>query len=758
MKVSVRRVFSDVCRVVGMSVFASLFAAFSAFAQSPTLAPTDPAAEVDPFLGADSGGEVFVGSSLPFAMVRPGPDVQDFDGRPYKSGYLSAGRVEGFSHLHLSGGAGKYGNFLLMPTTGDLTVGDLLSARSEESNEPGYYSTTLSRWGVGVEITSTHSVALHRLRFPADKSAHLTLNIDHCLTRSNGPEGQRFLGAEVRAVSNSEIEGVSRWTGGWNEGGEYRIFFVFQVDHPADGLRIWKGRELTAARSMEVKEDLPFGFSLDYAAASARTLQVKVGISFVSIAKARENIGRELPGWDFEAVRAAARAEWNRQLGVIELKGADEKTRHLFYSALYHALLFPSDRTGENPLWKSNEPYYDDYYAIWDTFRTQNPLLTLIAPERERDLVRSLIDIYRHEDYLPDARSGNDTGRTQGGSNADVLIADAFVKGMKGIDYETALDGMKKNAIVEPVDTRKWGRGGLREYENLGYVASDTERSGSRTMEYSYDDFAIAEVACGLDDHELAARMTKRASNWTNLWDSGVTLGKVSGFIRPRNADGSWAAVDTNARGSWPNFLYEDDLWTYSLYAPHDVRRLIAISGGEKTFLQRMWTFFFREHFDMTNEPGFLTPMLFHWVGRPDLSANALIDAINKNFSETRSGFPGNDDSGAMSAWYVFQTMGFYPNAGQDFYLIGAPHLPEVVLHLGEGKDLRIVTENADPQRLNRYIQSATWNGEPLKNNWFRHAMIVQGGTLKFVLGSEPGDWGRTPPPSLSDGAACGSH
>jgi putative alpha-1,2-mannosidase len=216
--------------------------------------------------------------------------------------------------------------------------------------------------------------------------------------------------------------------------------------------------------------------------------------------------------------------------------------------------------------------------------------------------------------------------------------------------------------------------------------------------------------------------------------------------------------VDTNARGSWPNFLYEDDLWTYSLYAPHDVRRLIAISGGEKTFLQRMWTFFFREHFDMTNEPGFLTPMLFHWVGRPDLSANALIDAINKNFSETRSGFPGNDDSGAMSAWYVFQTMGFYPNAGQDFYLIGAPHLPEVVLHLGEGKDLRIVTENADPQRLNRYIQSATWNGEPLKNNWFRHAMIVQGGTLKFVLGSEPGDWGRTPPPSLSDGAACGSH
>ena len=223
----------------------------------------DLAAEVDPFLGADYGGEVFVGSSLPFAMVRPGPDVEDFDGRPYKSGYLSAGRVQGFSHLHLSGGAGKYGNLLLMPTTGDLTVGDLLSSRSAESAEPGYYSTTLKRWGVGVEITSTHSVALHRLQFPAGKTAHLTLNIDHCLTRSNGAEGQRFLGGEVHAVSNREVEGSGRWTGGWNEGGEYRVYFVLQVDHAADAMRIWKGASLIHAGSMSVQEDLPLGFSLD---------------------------------------------------------------------------------------------------------------------------------------------------------------------------------------------------------------------------------------------------------------------------------------------------------------------------------------------------------------------------------------------------------------------------------------------------------------------------------------------------------------
>ncbi|MES2393817.1 MAG: glycoside hydrolase family 92 protein, partial [Acidobacteriota bacterium] len=485
---------------------------------------------------------------------------------------------------------------------------------------------------------------------------------------------------------------------------------------------------------------------------AGQVVQAKVAISFVSVEQAKRTMEEETPGWEFGVVKRKATAAWDQALSVMQVKGATAEQRRVFYTALYHTMLMPSDRTGENPLWVSSEPYYDDFQAIWDTFRSSGPLLTLIAPDRQRDMLRALIDIYRHTGYMPDARVGNDNGRTQGGSNANVLIADAFVKGMKGIDYETAFAAMKKDAEVPPSDLQKEGRGGLKDYNERGYVTLADQRSGSRTVEYSYDDFAIAEVACGLGHKDQAKVFAQRSGNWQNLWDKDLVNDGFKGFLRPRKADGSWADPYLTVRGTWPDFFYEGDLWTYSLYAPHDVRKLIELSGGDAEFVRRLDNLFLRGHFDVTNEPGFLLPVLYNWAGRPDHTAEVVTAYLDKYFTGRRSGIPGNDDSGAMSSWFLFNSMGFYPDAGQDFYLVGTPSYPEVDLKLGGGKVLRVIADHLDAEHLNRYVQSATLNGKPLTASWFRHSEISDGGTLRFEMGSAPTEWGKgNPPPSLSD-------
>lgn len=708
--------------------------------------------EVYPFLGVDWGGNVFIGSAVPFGMVKVGPDMQNFDGRPSGFGYSSNGVILGFSHLHLSGAQGKYGNVLVAPVTGPLDIGDIKTPRTNEVAQVGYYAAQLSRYQVKAELTSTRRVAIHRYTFPASQQAHLTIDVAHCLNRGPGSEAQRFLGAEIHLTSNHEAQGVTRVTGGWNKGGEYKVYYYIVLNTPASSTQTWKGSSLSEAKDAVVDTDTPIGASFNFATKAGQVVEAKVGISFISAEQAKANVQQEIPDWDFNAVHQNAVALWNRELSKIGLTGATESQRRKIYTALYHTMLMPTDRTGENPGWQSSEPYYDDYYAIWDTFRSSSPLLTLISPDRQRDLIRSLIDIYRHTGYMPDARSGNDNGRTQGGSNANVVVADAYIKGLTGIDYKTAFAAMIHDAEVPPTNAQKEGRGGLKDYNEKGYITLADERSGSRTVEYAYDDFAIAEVACGLGDAEAAAKYAKRAHNWENLWDKDLSSEGFKGFLRPRNPDGSWAAPNLLVRGTWPDFFYEGDLWTYSLYAPQDVRRLIELSGGDEIFVKRLQNLFLRQHFDITNEPGFLIPVLFNWAGRPDLTADVVSLYLEKFFTDTRAGIPGNDDSGAMSSWLIFQPLGFYPNAGQDVYLISTPSIPEATIHLGNGKDLRIIAQNLDHEGLNRYIQSATLNGTELKTSWFRHEQIKNGGTLVFTMGSAPSAWGRNdPPPSMSD-------
>jgi Glycosyl hydrolase family 92/Aldehyde dehydrogenase family len=485
---------------------------------------------------------------------------------------------------------------------------------------------------------------------------------------------------------------------------------------------------------------------------------VKGGISFISAEQAKQNVQQEVPGWNFAAVHAASVDRWNGELAKLNLTGETDSQRRQLYTAMYHIMLMPTDRSGENPGWQSSEPYYDDYYAIWDTYRSSSPLLTLISPDRQRDIIRSLVDIYRHTGYMPDARSGNDNGRTQGGSNANVVVADAYVKGLTGIDYQTAFAAMMKDTTVPPADAQKEGRGGLKDYNEKGYVTLADERSGSRTVEYAYDDFAISELACGLGKPKEAALYASRAHNFEHLWDRDMSILGFAGFLRPRNPDGSWAAPYLTVRGTWPDFMYEGDIWTYSLYAPQDMRRLIEMAGGNELFNRRMDFIFSSGHFDVTNEPGFLMPVLYNYSGRPDKSADIVHLLLEKAFTDSHAGIHGNDDSGAMSSWLIFQTLGIYPVSGQDVYLIGTPSIPDTSLTLGNGKKLRILAKNLDRSGLNRYIQSATLNGADLPNSWFRHAQIKDGATLVFTMGSAPSKWGTaTPPPSMSDAShhAC---
>jgi predicted alpha-1,2-mannosidase len=654
--------------------------------------------------------------------------------------------------LHLSGASGKYGNILLAPVTGSVDPADIKSPRIDESNHPGYYAATLTRYNVRAELTATRRVGFHRYTFPASQQSHVTINISRCLNKGTGWEAQRFLGGEVRLLSDHEAEGVGRYTGGWNRGGEYKVYFYIVLDTPAASVQTWNGGAPTSAKEASVAEDQPIGATFNFNTHASQVVQVKTGISFISAEQARQNVQQEAPGWNFDAVRKAAVIAWNRELSKIQLHGETDSKRIQFYTAMYHTMLMPSDRTGENPKWQSSEPYYDDFQAIWDTYRSSGPLLTLIAPDRQRDMIRFLIDVYRHTGYMPDARVGNDNGRTQGGSNANVVIADAYVKGLTGIDYPTAFEAMLKDASVPPADTQKEGRGGILDYNAKGYVTLADERSGSRTVEYAYDDFAIAEVACGLNHPAEAKLFATRAHNWEHLWDKDLTREGFSGFLRPRNPDGSWAAPYFVVRGTWPDFFYEGDLWTYSFYAPQDVRKLIAMAGGNETFVRRLDYIFARGHFDVTNEPGFLMPVLYNWAGRPDHTAEVITQLLEKAFTDQRSGIPGNDDSGAMSSWFIFNSLGFYPNAGQDIYLIGTPSFPEADITLASGKTLRIIAHNLDSEHINRFIQSATLNGTPLNASWFRHGQIANGGTLVFTMGSAPTKWGTTNlPPSMSD-------
>lgn len=720
---------------------------------------------IDPKIGSEGLGRVFIGPATPFGMVRPSPDCTPSP----NSGWLPMPeRVDGFGQVHVSGTGGgpKYGNILLQPFSGDLTQTDLFAYRDSETILPGYYSTIFKDSGIKTEITTTDRTAAYRFIYPKEGKNCLKIDAGFFLGESPVPdarEAQQFVGSEIEILSDHEVAGYSRIRGGWNNGRAYTVYFHAKSDVPFSETATWKGTAISNSKS-QFDSGEKTGALLSFPE-NADTINVRVGISFISPLKARYNLENESEGKSFEEILEETTDKWEAILQKIQIApDTPEKYKRMLYTALYHTMLMPSDRTGENPLWTDpGVPYYDDFYALWDTYRTSMPLIAITDPQRLADIVNSLINICKRDGYMPDARSGNSNGRTQGGSNADVVIADACVKGISGIDYEKGLEAMLVDATVPPGGNEEAeGRGGLREYLELGYIPHGIARAGNRTVEYSLCDFAIHQVAKKLGKKDLAEKYLRQSESWKNLWRDDYEHDGARGFIMPRDADGNW--LDSLEFGHsktqhptyrytpltfegpwytpwWNMFFYEASSWEYSLSIPHDVPGLIEKCGGAEAFERRLDTFFAKDYFNVNNEPSFLSPCLYHWIGRPDKTGDTILDIIRKNYSDGNAGLPGNDDSGAMSSWLIFNMAGIYPNAGHDYYLIHTPVLKSTTFNVGDGKSFTIKAEGLSDKR--RYISKAYLNGQPYDYSTLRHADLAAGGELKLIMAEKPGKWGE---------------
>ena len=680
---------------------------------------------VDPRIGSEGLGRTFPGPCMPYGMAKPGPDAVTMP----NAGWAPIPEpVKGFSQMHVSGTGGgqKYGNILIQPY---LDSKEIIQKRMDEKISLGYYACTFEN-GIRTEITASERCAFYRLDFGKKQKGKLLIDVTTFLGIDTIPdkrEAQQYVDSYVSCDGKYAVSGWSTVRGGWNNGGPYTVYFYLQSDVPLSNSDVPLYNKV---KELKTRLDVAF---------SKSTVNLKVGISHISIAQAKRNI----PFCGFDAQLKQLRETWNGKLRKIEIAGT-EKQKRMFYTGIYHTMLMPVDKSGENPHF-SDTPYYDDYYAIWDTYRTSMPLLTLIDEDKQRDMIHSLLNIYKHDGYMPDARSGNWNGRTQGGSNAEIVIADAFVKGMKGIDYELALKAMIKDAEVPPTDhdgylgsvpDEKHGRGGLKEYNTLGYIPYGIDRAGNRTVEYSYDDWCIAQVAKGLGHQDLYQKYLKRSGNWRNLWRGDYEWQGMRGFIMPRDADGRW--LDSVPWGKskvyhplipyrpdtkvapwylpwWSTFFYEALSAEYSLSIPHDVPGLVELCGGKEAFINRLHTFFANKHYNVANEPSFMTPFLYHWVDRPDLSVARIRQIVNDNYDDTPLGLPGNDDSGAMSSWLVFNMMGLYPVAGQNLYLVGSPLIPEYTIHLENGKKLQVVRDE----------KMKSWD-----RKFLTHELLTNGGKL----------------------------
>ncbi len=718
---------------------------------------------VDPRIGSEGLGRVFIGPSYPFGMVKPSPDCTSSP----NSGWLPMPQqVNGFAQVHVSGTGGgpKYGNILVMPFCDGMDRYNHIDYRDNENIKLGYYSTTFTNSRIKTEITTANRASFYRFTYPTDSLKSLLINAGFFLGESSTPdarEAQQFIGSEINIISDTQIEGYSRIRGGWNNGKAYTVYFYAETDKPFTKYATWKDDKIEN-QSSQYDSHQKTGALLRFGNADS-VINLKIGISFISSMKARHNALSEIPKWEFDTVLNNLTTEWNKLFEKIKISdNASDKYKRMFYTGLYHTMLMPVDRSGENPLWSDAEPYYDDFYAIWDTYRSSLPLITIIDPSREVDIVRSLINIYKRDGYMPDARSGNSNGRTQGGSNAEIVISDAFVKGLKGIDYELALEAMLKDATVPPGGNEEAeGRGGLLPYLELGYVPFGIARAGNRTVEYAYNDYTIALVAKGLGKDSLYQHYLNQSGNWKNLWRDEYEHEGFKGFIMPREKGGKW--LDTISFGHsniqkptytytpvtseapwycpwWSTFFYEATSWEYSLSIPHDVPGLIEKCGGKEIFDRRLDFFFDKNLFNVNNEPSFLSPCLYHWIGKPYKSTRTIRDIIEKNYNDSAIGLPGNDDSGAMSSWLAFHMIGLYPNAGQDYYLINTPLIDYTSIDLGDGKKFEIKTIGLSKDNI--YIESVTINGKSYPYSALRHKDIIKGGTMIIKTSSKPSEWG----------------
>ncbi|MEG1680145.1 MAG: GH92 family glycosyl hydrolase, partial [Stenotrophomonas sp.] len=664
-------------------------------------------------------------------------------------------------------GHSDLGDLLLMPTTGELKLerGDPdqpLSgytsrfSHASETAQPGYYAVTLDDYKVRAELTASARVGMHRYSFPAGKPAHVVLDLRTSMYDYPG----KILWSRVRVRADGTVTGF-RETRGWAPGRQ--LYFAMRFSQPLSGHQLhdteqdvaYKGfpppgeKDPTQRAQIEGRQLVA---AFDVVPEAGKPLLVKVAISPVSEEGAIANLDAEAPGWDFDGMRAAAKQQWSEALGAVEAEGsADERTR--FYTALYHTLLGPTlfmDSDGryrgpDNAVHQAKGWTNYSTFSLWDTYRALHPLATLVQPpQRTNDFVNSLLASRRESPYgvLPVWSFHGLETWCMIGYHAVPVIADAYMKGIRGYDTEEALQAMVASANYGPYD-------GIAQYRELGYVPIDEEgEAASKTLEYAYDDWTIAQVAKDMGKTEVASEFNKRAANWKHAFDPGT------GFMRARKRDGSFREpFDPSASGYGTDFT-EGNAWQYSWYVPQDVAGLAAAHGGSDKLLQRLDDVFeakvdpsiFAHMEDITgligwyahgNEPSHHVAYLYAHAGQPWRTQARLKQIMDTQYAARPDGLAGNDDLGQMSAWYVFTALGFYPvTPGSNQYIIGRPFLPQATLNLPDGKRFSIVATGLDAAHT--YVGSVSLNGKPLDRAYVTHQEIVAGGELRFTMQAEP--------------------
>ncbi|KAG4025189.1 hypothetical protein MFRU_064g00260 [Monilinia fructicola] len=772
---------------------------------------------IDPFIGTAKGGHVFPGATLPFGMAKAVADINNPDEK--QGGFASDNSdITGFSHMHDSGtgGSPSLGNFPLFPQTGcpgDIlnncffTKTDRASRRINGTAEahPGYFAVSLNT-SIHTEATVTNHTALYRFTFPSNSTANYSAST-HQSSLPYSPLILVDLTDLPESRSNGSVQvdpdtGRLSGTGTFNPSfgiGSYDLHFCadFKGADIRDTGVFMNNRAGSQPKNLSVTPDginsppLPAGAWTQFNAPANNQILARVGVSFISIEKACKNAETEIPDFDFEKVLTAAEDAWREKLSVISIDatGVSDELQTVFWSGTYRAMISPQDYTGENPLWESYEPYYDSYYCIWDSFRSIHPLLTLLDPHSQTQMVRSLIDIYRHEGKLPDCRMSLCKGFTQGGSNADIVLADSYLKNItENVDWQTGYEAVVSDAEDEPADWSIEGRGGLHSWKTLGYIPTDDfdpygvgpfTRSISRTVEYAYNDFCIASIAHGLNQTADAEKYISRSENWKNMYNpsqksyvngstnapNSIVDSGFTGFLQPRYLNGTFGYQDPTLCSPLYNFTscylnpnghetYEGSSWMYTFFVPQDMATLITTLGGPQSFTSRLSYLHTSGLLYIGDEQAFLPVFQFHYAGRPALSASFSHFYIPSQFNTTVAGIAGNDDSGAMGSFTTLSMMGLWPISGQDVYLITPPYFPEVSVRNGQtGKTATVKNINFDAAYENIYIQSAKLNGEVWTKSWVRHTFWAEGGTLELVLGKNESSWGTRDedlPPSAS--------
>ncbi|WP_114229167.1 MULTISPECIES: GH92 family glycosyl hydrolase [Sphingomonas] len=749
---------------------AAIVAALSttAFAAAPPTAT--PFQAVDPMIGTGGEGHTYPGAVAPFGMVQLSPDTDTSctvrECYAHAAGYhYEDPTIQGFSHTHFSGaGHSDLADFLLMPVSGDrvpLEPGNAkvpgsgyrsrFDHRSEVA-EPGYYAVTLSDPGVRAELTAGTRVGIHRYTYPVGKAAHLVLDLRTSLYNYPG----KVLWSSIRLRDPQTLTGC-RQTRGWAP--DRILCFAMHFSAPIAAQQFVDTEKDVAYRGFQgpgrgtdavaYKEGRQLVARLDFAALS-RPLEAAVAISSVDEAGALNNLASEATG--FDAVRAATRARWSQALGVLAID-APAPMRISLYTALYHALLAPSiagDADGryrgtDNQVHVANGFAFRSTFSLWDTFRAEQPLLTLVQPEKvNADIVKSLIASRRDSPFgiLPVWQFQGRETWTMIGYHAVPIIADAYLKGIRGFDANAALDAMVASATYRPY-------GDLGDYMRLGYVPIDREpEAASKTVEYAYDDWTIARMAAALGRKDVAAEFTKRAGYWRNTFDPNT------GFVRARKADGSFRVPFDPTAINYGSDYTEGNAWQYSWFVPQDQAALFAALGGDAAVVAKLDAMFDYDNSKLDyshaediagligqyihgNEPSHHVAYLYNYAGAPWKTQGRLKQIVDSQYKPTPDGLSGNDDLGQMSAWLLFTGLGFYPvTPGSLEYVIGRPFVNRAVLHLPNGRTFTVSADGLDDQRP--YVGSVTLNGRPLTRSFITHREIMAGGELHFVMQAAP--------------------